>query len=57
MMKVKDELLQEVLNRIEKKYGNLDNPCGCSVSTEYGYEWFSVSKIVDIIVEVDEDYN
>ena len=56
-MKVKDELLQEVLNRLEKKYGNLNNPCGCSVSTDNGYEWLSVSKIVDIIVEVDEDYN
>ncbi len=56
-MRVKDELLQEVLDRIEKKYGDLDSPCGCSVSTENGYEWFSVSKIVDIIVSVDEDYN
>ena len=56
-MRVKDELLQEVLNRIEKKYGDLDNPCGCSVSTDNGYEWFSVSKIVDIIIGVDEDYN
>ena len=56
-MKVKDELLQEVLNRIEKKYGDLNNPCGCSVSIGNGYEWFSVSKIVDIIVGVDEDYD
>lgn len=54
---VKDELLQEVLNRIEKKYGDLNDICGCNVHTDNGYEWLSVSKIVEIIVSVDEDYN
>ena len=55
-MKVKDGMLQEVLDRIEKKYGDLDDICGCNVHTDHGYEWLSIANIVEIIIGVDEDY-
>ena len=47
-------ILQEVLNRIEAKYGGLENECGGYISTDNGYEWLSVANIVEIILHVDE---
>ena len=44
---------QELLELLEKKYGDLTDTCGCSVQTENGYEWLSVADIVDIINECD----
>ena len=41
----KDELLE----LLERKYGNLSDTGGCYVSTEQGYEWLSVANIVEII--------
>ena len=40
---------EELLEAIENKYGTLTDECGCSVLTGHGYEWLSVSDIVDII--------
>lgn len=47
-------ILQEVLDRIEAQYGDLENECGCSVSTDNGWAWLSVANIVEIIQRVDE---
>jgi hypothetical protein len=47
-------VLQEVLDRIEAKYGDLEDEGGCSVSTDNGWEWLSVANIVEIIQRVDE---
>ena len=47
-------VLQEVLDRIEMRYGDLDNETGCYISTDEGYRWLSVSEIVDIIQRVDQ---
>ena len=46
----KDELLE----LLEEKYGDLTDNCGCSVSTENGWEWLSVAGIVDIINSCEE---
>ena len=46
-------ILQEVLDRIEAKYGDLTNERGCFISTENGHEWLSVAEIVEIIERVD----
>ena len=45
---------EEVLEALKKKYGDLDNTCGCSVSTGNGYQWLSVADIVDIIESCEE---
>ena len=50
-------ILQEVLDRIEAKYGNLTDERGCSVYTDNGYAWLSVANIVDIIERVDAMYD
>ena len=50
---IKNEVLQKVVDKIEARYGDLDNDCGAYVSTDNGYEWLSVSKIVSIIKSVD----
>jgi hypothetical protein len=50
-------ILQEVLDRIEAKYGDLENECGCSVSTDNGWAWLSVANIVEIIQHVDEMFD
>lgn len=50
-------ILQEVLDRIEAKYGNLTDERGCSVSTDNGWEWLSIANIVDVIERVDAMYD
>lgn len=50
-------ILQEVLDRIEARYGDLTNERGCSVSTDNGYVWLSVADIVNIIERVDAMYD
>lgn len=40
---------EELLEAIERKYGDLDDEGGCYVSTDRGYAWLSVKDIVDII--------
>jgi hypothetical protein len=52
----RNELLQVLLEKLEAKYGDLDDRCGCNVHTDRGYEWLSVADIVDVIMEVDEEY-
>ena len=47
-------ILQEVLDRIKAKYGDLDNECGAYISTDNGYQWLSVANIVEIILRVDK---
>lgn len=46
----KDELLQ----MLARKYGDLTDNCGCSVSTEHGWSWLSVANIVEIIGQCTE---
>lgn len=50
-------ILQEVLDRIEARYGDLTNERGCSVHTDNGYVWLSIADIVGIIERVDAMYN
>lgn len=45
----KEELLQALKNR----YDDLEDDCGCSVRTEYGWEWLSIRRIVAIIETCD----
>ena len=45
---------EELLKAIEKKYGDLTDDCGCSVSTDNGWKWLSVQRIVDIINDCEE---
>ena len=45
---------EELLEALERKYGDLTNDCGCSVSTENGWKWLSVANIVDVINSCDE---
>lgn len=52
----RNELLQVLLEKLEAKYGDLDDRCGCNVSTDHGWQWLSVADIVDVIMEVDEEY-
>jgi hypothetical protein len=56
-MMVKDEALRELLERIEVKYGDLDNTRGCAISTDKGYEWLSIANIVELIEEVDREFD
>ena len=44
----------ELLKAIENKYEDLTNDCGCSVSTNNGWEWLSIKRIVDIINDCEE---
>ena len=56
-MRIKDEALRELLERIEVKYGDLDNTRGCAISTDRGYAWLSVANIVELIEEVDREFD
>ena len=44
---------EELLDALEKKYGELDDECGCSIYTNKGFEWLSIKNIVDIIHDCD----
>jgi hypothetical protein len=46
----------ELLERIERKYGSLDNDGGCYCHGDNGFEWLSVAAIVRLI-EMCEDYD
>lgn len=52
----RNELLQTLLEKLAKKYGDLDNICGCNISTDHGWEWLSIANIVEVILQVDEEY-
>lgn len=45
---------EELFELLERKYGDLNNECGCYVSTEDGYNWMSIKDIVDVINECME---
>ena len=40
---------KDLLKAIEEKYEDLTNECGCNIRTEYGYEWLSLSNIVELV--------
>ena len=41
---------EELLKALERKYGDLNDECGCSVYTDNGkYVWLSIKGIVDVI--------
>lgn len=44
----------ELLELLERKYGNLNNECGCSVYVNGEYEWLSIKDIVDVINDCTE---
>jgi hypothetical protein len=39
----------ELLEMLEKKYGDLNDDGGCYVVTNNGHEWLSINAIVEII--------
>ena len=53
---VKNEMLKEVLDMLEEKYGDLNNQRGSYVFNDNTgqHEWLSVADIVSIIEEIDE---
>lgn len=40
---------KELLDAIERKYGDLSDECGCRVYANGNFEWLSIKDIVDII--------
>lgn len=44
---------EELLNALERKYGDLTDECGCNVRTDDGWEWLSVADIVAVINACD----
>ena len=53
-----NEILQMLLDRLEDEYGNLSDDSGAYSFNDNTseYVWLSVSRIVDIIKDVDQDY-
>lgn len=53
-----NEILRELIGKLEEKYDDLNDECGCSVFNDNTgeYEWLSVADIVNVIKEVDEMY-
>lgn len=45
---------EELLERLERKYGDLNDSCGCYVFVNGEYEWLSVKDIVDVIDDCEE---
>lgn len=45
---------EELLEAIKRKYGNLNDECGCSVFVNGDWEWLSVKDIVDVINDCTE---
>ena len=45
---------EELLELLERKYGNLNDSCGCNVFVNGDYEWLSVKDIVDVINDCEE---
>lgn len=41
---------EELLSELKRKYGDLENDCGCYVNNK----WLSIYKIVEIIEECQE---
>lgn len=40
---------QDLLKELEHKYEDLTDISGCNVGTEHGFEWLSVSNIVELV--------
>ena len=45
---------EELLEMLERKYGNLNDGSGCSIYVNGEYEWLSIKDIVDIINDCTE---
>ena len=45
---------QALLDAIEEKYEDLTDERGCSISTNSGYEWLSISNIVELIHDCEQ---
>ena len=53
---MRHESLEYLLELLERKYGDLEDNCGCYLRNEYGEaEWFSVAEIVRLINQADEE--
>ena len=49
---MRHEILEYLKEKIELKYGDLEDESGCSISTD----WLSVADIVTLIDEADEEF-
>ena len=49
---MKDEMLNKLIERLEERYGDLQDNGGCFVEGE----WLSLKQIYDIIDELDNDF-
>lgn len=45
---------EELLEKIEEKYGSLDNEMGCGCYVNGEYVWLSIAAIVELIEECEE---
>ena len=50
------ESLEYLKEKIKEKYDDLGDESGCSILTEHGWEWLSISDIVTLIDEADEEF-
>ena len=53
---MRHEILDYLKEKIELKYGNLEDESGCYISTDHGWEWLSAADIVTLIDEADEEF-
>ncbi len=53
---MRHEILEYLKEKIELKYGDLEDESGCSISTDHGWEWLSIADIVTLIDEADEEF-
>lgn len=40
---------EELLKALEHKYEDLTDECGCNIGTEHGFEWLSISNVVELV--------
>ena len=53
---MKHEVLEYLLEMLERKYGDLEDNSGCYCRNEFGEsEWLSVKEIVRLIERADEE--
>ena len=53
---MRHEILDYLKEKIELKYGDLEDESGCYISIDHGWEWLSVADIVTLIEEADEEF-
>ena len=53
----KQEVMNIFLDALAEKYGDIDDDCGCYISTDYGHEWLSVREIKDFLIDTINAYD